>query len=79
VARSSGLRVRDNHKVTAADCNKQGDVHAMEIGILGYDDLVWDLSFYVIGLAAASGLVRSNSIIGLGAGEVVGGVNPSLS
>jgi len=51
----------------------------MEIGILGYDDLVWDLSFYVIGLAAASGLVRSNSIIGLGAGEVVGGVNPSLS
>jgi len=29
---------------TAADNNKQGDVQAMEFGIPGYDDLVWDVS-----------------------------------
>jgi len=46
LARKSGLRVRINHKVatTAADSNKQGDVQAMEFGIPGYDDLVWDVS-----------------------------------
>jgi len=45
-ARNSGLRVRVNRKVatTAADNNKQGDVQAMEFGIPGYDDLVWDVS-----------------------------------
>ena len=44
LARNSGLRVRINRKVatTAADSNKQGDVQAMEFGIPGYDDLVWD-------------------------------------
>jgi len=47
LARNSGLRVRINRKVatTAADSNKQGDVQAMEFGIPGYDDLVWDVSF----------------------------------
>ena len=46
LARNSGLRVRVNRKVvtTAADSNKQGDVQAMEFGIPGYDDLVWDVS-----------------------------------
>jgi len=46
LARNSGLRVRINHKVatTATDSNKQGDVQAMEFGIPGYDDLVWDVS-----------------------------------
>ena len=40
------MRVRINCKVatTAADSNKQGDVQAMEFGIPGYDDLVWDVS-----------------------------------
>jgi len=35
-----------NRKVTntAADNNKQGDVQAMEFGIPGYDNLVWDVS-----------------------------------
>ena len=44
LARNSGLTVRVNRKVdtTAADNNKQGDVQAMEFGIPGYDDLVWD-------------------------------------
>jgi len=43
----SGLQLRVNRKVatTAADSNKQGDVQAMEFGIPGYDDLVWDVSF----------------------------------
>jgi len=46
LARNRGLRVRINRKVatTAADSNKQGDVQAMEFGIPGYDDLVWDVS-----------------------------------
>jgi len=46
LARNSGLRVRINRKVatTAAGSNKQGDVQAMEFGIPGYDDLVWDMS-----------------------------------
>jgi len=46
LARNSGLRERVNHKVaaTAADNNKQGDVQAMEFGIPGCDDLVWDVS-----------------------------------
>jgi len=46
LARNSGLRVRINRKVatTAANSNKQGDVQAMEFGIPGYDDLVWDVS-----------------------------------
>jgi len=46
LARNSGLRVRINRKVatTAADSNKQGDVQAMEFGIPGYDNLVWDVS-----------------------------------
>ena len=46
LARISGLRVRINRKVatTAADSNKQNDVQAMEFGIPGYDDLVWDVS-----------------------------------
>ena len=46
LARNSGLRIRINCKVatTAADSNKQGDVQAMEFGIPGYDDLVWDVS-----------------------------------
>jgi len=46
LARNSGLRVRINRKVAniAADSNKQGDVQAMEVGIPGYDDLVWDVS-----------------------------------
>jgi len=46
LARNSGLRVRINRKVatTAADSDKQGDVQAMEFGIPGYDDLVWDVS-----------------------------------
>jgi len=46
LARNSRLRVRINCKVatTAADSNKQGDVQAMEFGIPGYDDLVWDAS-----------------------------------
>jgi len=45
-ARNSGLRVRINRKVatTAADSNKQSDVQAMEFGIPGYYDLVWDVS-----------------------------------
>jgi len=46
LARNSGLRVRINRKVdtTTTDSNKQGDVQAMEFGIPGYDDLVWDVS-----------------------------------
>jgi len=46
LARNSGLRVRINRKVaiTAADSNKQGDVQAIEFGIPGYDDVVWDVS-----------------------------------
>jgi len=42
----SGLQLRVNRKVatTAADSNKQGDVQAMEFGIPGYDDLVWNVS-----------------------------------
>jgi len=46
LACNSGLRLRINRKVatTAADSNKQGDVQAMEFGIPGYDDLVWDVS-----------------------------------
>jgi len=46
LARNSGLRVRINCKVdtTVANSNKQGDVQAMEFGIPGYDDLVWDAS-----------------------------------
>ena len=45
LARNSGLTVRVNRKVdsTAADNNKQGDAQAMEFGIPGYDDLVWDV------------------------------------
>jgi len=41
-----GLRERVNRKLatTAAGNNKQGDVQAMEFGIPGYDDLVWDVS-----------------------------------
>jgi len=46
LAHNSGWRVRINCKVTttAADSNKQGDVQAMEFGIPGYNDLVWDVS-----------------------------------
>ena len=46
LTRNSGLRVCINRKVatTAADSNKQGYVQAMEFGIPGYDDLVWDVS-----------------------------------
>ena len=46
LARNSRLRVRINRKVatTAAHSNKQGDVQAMEFGIPGYNDLVWDVS-----------------------------------
>jgi len=46
LARNRGLRVRINRKVvtTAPDSNKQGDVQAMEFGIPGYNDLVWDVS-----------------------------------
>ena len=45
LARNSGLTVRVNCKVdtTAADNNKQGDVLAIEFGIPGYDDLIWDV------------------------------------
>jgi len=48
LARNSGLRVRIHRKVatTAADSNKQDDVQAMEFGIPGYDDLVWDVSLF---------------------------------
>jgi len=40
------LRARINRKVatTTADSNKQGDVQAVEFGIPGCDDLVWDVS-----------------------------------
>jgi len=46
LACNSGLRVCINCRVatTAADSNKQGDVQAMEFGISGYNDLVWDVS-----------------------------------
>ena len=46
LARNSGLTVRVNRKVdtTAADDNKQGDVQAMDFGIPGFNDLVWDVS-----------------------------------
>ena len=46
LARNGGLRVRINRKVatTATNSNKQGDVQAMEFGIPGYNDLVWDVS-----------------------------------
>jgi len=46
LARNSVLRVRVNRKVatTVAVKSKQGDVQAMEFGIPGYDDLVWDVS-----------------------------------
>ena len=46
LARNSGLTVRVNCKVdtTASDNNKQGDVQAMEFGIPGFNDLVWDVS-----------------------------------
>jgi len=56
LARNSGLRVRVNRKVAtaAADNNKQGNVQAMEFGIPGYDDLVWDVSR--IGSSAQHGL-----------------------
>jgi len=45
MARNSGLRARADRKVatTAANCNKQGDVQAMQLGIPsypGYDDRV---------------------------------------
>jgi len=55
LARNSGFRVRINLKVatTAADSNKQGDVPAMEFGIPGYDDLVWDV-FLVIDRISSS-------------------------
>ena len=43
LARNSGLRVR-MVATTAADSNKQGHVQAMEFGIPGYGDLVWDVS-----------------------------------
>jgi len=60
LARSSGLRVRINRKVatTAADSNEQGDVQAMEFGIPGYNDLVWDVSLvsYRIGSSTQHGL-----------------------
>jgi len=60
LAHNSGLRIRINHKVatTAADSNKQGDVQAMEFGIPGYDDLVWDVSLvsYRIGSSTQHGL-----------------------
>ena len=40
------MKVRVNRKVdtTAVDNNKQGDVQAMDFGILGYEHLVWDVS-----------------------------------
>jgi len=46
LARNSGLKVRVNRKVdtTATDNNEQGDVHAMDFGIPGYERLVWDVS-----------------------------------
>jgi len=46
LARNSTLRVRVNRKyaTTADDNNKQDDVQAMEFGIPGYDELVWDVS-----------------------------------
>jgi len=54
------MRVRINCKVatTAADSNKQGDVQAMEFGIPGYDDLVWDVSLVIdrIGSSTQHGL-----------------------
>ena len=45
VRNNAGLRVRVNRKfaTTAADDNKQGDVQAMEFGIPGFNDLVWDV------------------------------------
>jgi len=59
-ARNSGLRVHINRKVatTAADSNKQGDVQAMEFGIPGYNDLVWDVSIvsHKIGSSTQHGL-----------------------
>jgi len=49
LARNSRLIVRINRKVatTAADSNKQSDVQAIEFGILGYDDLVWEVSLVI--------------------------------
>jgi len=47
LARNSRLWVCVNRKVatTAADGNEQGDVQAIEFGMIpGYDDLVWDVS-----------------------------------
>jgi len=46
LARYSGLRESVNRKnaTTGANHNKQGDVQAIEFGIPGYDDLVWDVS-----------------------------------
>ena len=46
LARNSRLRVCINRKVatTAAHSNKPGDVQAMEFGIPGYNNLVWDVS-----------------------------------
>ena len=60
--RNSGFRVRINRKVatTATDSNKQGDVQAMEFGIPGYNDLVWDVSLVSdrIGSSTQHGLKR---------------------
>ena len=46
LARNSRLRVCIDRKVatTAAHSNKPGDVQAMEFGIPGYNNLVWDVS-----------------------------------
>jgi len=60
LARNSGLILRINRKVdtTAADSDKQGDVQAMEFGIPGYDDLVWEVSLVIdrIGSSTQHGL-----------------------
>jgi len=67
LACNRGLRVLINRKVatTVADSNKQGDVQAMEFGIPGYDDLVWDVSLICdrIGSSTQHGL---NSKLQLG-------------
>jgi len=62
VRNNAGLRVRVNRKfvTTAADDNKQGDVQAMEFGILGYDNLAWDFLSSVI---ASSVIGRSMASI----------------
>jgi len=59
LARNSRLKVRVNRQVdtTAADNNKQGDVQAMDFGILGYEHLVWDVSLVSDRIGTACSMV----------------------